>query len=915
MDNIPVYPSIYGGPFPVPTSNNPENDKSNLKSTTTSTPDTPSLSHLSLSPPARKNLPSDVEGEDDKIGKMSQVSPDWLGDLPTVSLHGTLSVSVRQARNLPNLDMVSSQVGSCFTFCSSPCRPAGIKIRTITSDPYASVYLGEACMARTRVIHNNEFPEWNDHFTIYVAHSVKTIDFVVKDSDVVGSQLLGKAFVPAQGLINGQKISGWFDVVDDSGKNVGRGAQIEVEIKYVPVEMEYLQENFEVSQELDTWELNSAYFPLRKGGKVALYQDSHIAEDFKPEILLDGNTLYEPQRCWEDIARTIINAKHVIYIAGWSVFTDIKLMRDPSRPMLPGADLSLGELLKKRAREGVRVLVMVWDDVTSINSQFVNNAGLMGTHDEDTRKFFRHTKVRCLLAPRLPDGKLTWLRKKLVGTIYTHHQKCLIADGEPKNGNGLRPLVAYLGGIDLCGGRYDTQHHPLFRNLQSSMYKEDFYQNNLKASLESGGPRQPWHDLHLRLDGSAAWDVLLNFEQRWRQVTRFKKERLRVHDLRLLHRTPEIAQPTQWAVKEQKVPLPATDDAPLMVTHSEDKDTWHVQLLRSIDSGSVKGFPKHPEERIRQHLASDKGTVVEKSIQSAYVKAIRRAQHFIYIENQYFLGSSFGWSEYKDAGANQMIPIELALKIASKILKNEPFRVYVVIPMWPEGVPTSASVQAILHWQKLTMEMMYKIIAEAISEKKLSGVHPRDFLTFFCLGGREKPETEETPSEPKTVEEKVLASRRQMIYVHSKMMVVDDEYVILGSANINQRSMDGSRDTELALGAFQPHHSWRENQRHPHGQVFGFRMSLWTEHLGLLEEVHGHPQTIDCIRRVNAQGDELWKQYSAEEITDLEGHLLSYPILVQADGTVDSLPDFDEFPDVGGKIIGSIQRLPQSLTT
>jgi phospholipase D1/2 len=42
--------------------------------------------------------------------------------------------------------------------------------------------------------------------------------------------------------------------------------------------------------------------------------------------------------------------------------------------------------------------------------------------------------------------------------------------------------------------------------------------------------------------------------------------------------------------------------------------------------------------------------------------------------------------------------------------------------------------------------------------------------------------------------------------VHSKMMIVDDEYVLLGSANINQRSQDGTRDTEIAVGAFQPKH-------------------------------------------------------------------------------------------------------------
>ena len=53
-------------------------------------------------------------------------------------------------------------------------------------------------------------------------------------------------------------------------------------------------------------------------------------------------------------------------------------------------------------------------------------------------------------------------------------------------------------------------------------------------------------------------------------------------------------------------------------------------------------------------------------------------------------------------------------------------------------------------------------------------------------------------------------NRRFMVYVRSKGMIVDDEYVILGSANINQRSMEGTRDIEIAMGAYQPHHTWQE---------------------------------------------------------------------------------------------------------
>ena len=44
----------------------------------------------------------------------------------------------------------------------------------------------------------------------------------------------------------------------------------------------------------------------------------------------------------------------------------------------------------------------------------------------------------------------------------------------------------------------------------------------------------------------------------------------------------------------------------------------------------------------------------------------------------------------------------------------------------------------------------------------------------------------------------------EIVYVHSKLMIVDDSVVILGSANINDRSMNGNRDSELAVVINQP---------------------------------------------------------------------------------------------------------------
>ncbi|KAI9916383.1 hypothetical protein PsorP6_016997 [Peronosclerospora sorghi] len=37
------------------------------------------------------------------------------------------------------------------------------------------------------------------------------------------------------------------------------------------------------------------------------------------------------------------------------------------------------------------------------------------------------------------------------------------------------------------------------------------------------------------------------------------------------------------------------------------------------------------------------------------------------------------------------------------------------------------------------------------------------------------------------------------IYIHSKLMIVDDRCAIICSANINDRSMNGDRDSEIAL--------------------------------------------------------------------------------------------------------------------
>lgn len=95
----------------------------------------------------------------------------------------------------------------------------------------------------------------------------------------------------------------------------------------------------------------------------------------------------------------------------------------------------------------------------------------------------------------------------------------------------------------------------------------------------------------------------------------------------------------------------------------------------------------------------------------------------------------------------------------------------------------------------------------------------------------------------------VRKNRRFMIYVHSKGMIVDDEYVIIGSANINQRSMEGTRDSEIAMGAYQPHHTWAKQRASPVGQVTWLKFVTSSSHF-LPRLTYARPYTDTRLQNV-----------------------------------------------------------------
>ncbi|XAR69377.1 Phospholipase D [Bertholletia excelsa] len=759
-------------------------------------------------------------------------------------------------------------------FCTQLKKTVLLRPEIVGSRLYATVDLDKARVGRTRIVTRNiSNPHWNEHFRIYCAHKISEIIFTVKDDNTLGATLIGRAHLPVKEIINGQEVDTWINIEDEEEIPIRGHSRIHVKLKF-----------FDVTQDPD-WSkgikvpfsgVPNTFFMERIGCRVSLYQDA--APD-----------------CWQHIYQAIKNAKHLICITGWSIYTNITLIRDPEGTG-HSQNLTLGELLKRKANENVEVLLLVWDDRTSIGP--LKEDGLMATHDEETEMYFRNTKVHCILCPRDADASQDVTQELRVSAMFTHHQKTVIVDSAIPNST-KRQIVSFLGGIDLCDGRYDNPSHPLFKTLGSIHYT-DFHQPNFSgSSIEKGGPREPWHDIHCQIEGPAAWDVLYNFEQRWLKQAR----------KRALFTPDEI---------ENLFGFPSR------VSDSQDSETWNVQIFRSIDSGAAAEFPTIPFEASRVGLVSGKNNIIDRSIQDAYINAIRRAKNFIYIENQYFLGSSYGWESKdikdEDIGALHIIPKELSLKIASKIKAGERFAVYVVIPMWPEGIPESGSVQAILDWQKRTVEMMYKDIYHALKRAERVESHDlRDYLTFLCLGNREAEELDGNYKPPKkpdpeTDYDRAQKARRFMIYVHSKMMIVDDEYIIVGSANINQRSMDGARDSEIAMGGYQPNHL-AANQA-AKGKIHDFRMALWSEHLGFLHYKFFHPESLECIRLVNKTADRNWNVYSDNKVENLPSHLLRYPISISDDGTVTALPGFDHFPDTKAPVLGTKSEfIPALLTT
>ena len=135
--------------------------------------------------------------------------------------------------------------------------------------------------------------------------------------------------------------------------------------------------------------------------------------------------------------------------------------------------------------------------------------------------------------------------------------------------------------------------------------------------------------------------------------------------------------------------------------------------------------------------------------------------------------------------------------------------------------------------------------------------------------------------------------------------------------------MSGTRDTEMAIGAWQPMHTVDESTSGgPYGDVHAFRMSLWTQHLKIWDPLFRFPATLECTRKVKDMAAYNWQVYSAEtqpgDCPVTPGQLLAYPLNILNDGSIEYLENISSFPDFpsSAKIMGKTNpMIPVKLTT
>ncbi|GAU29391.1 hypothetical protein TSUD_31980 [Trifolium subterraneum] len=586
------------------------------------------------------------------------------------------------------------------------------------------------------------------------------------------------------------------------------------------------------------------------------------------------------QAAFEAIASSIQDAKSEIFITGWWLCPELYMRR----PFDSFPTFRLDSLLEEKAKQGVQIYVLLYKEVSialKINSLY------------SMRRLLKiHENVRVL---RYPDHFASRVY------LWSHHEKLVIIDYK----------VCFLGGLDLCFGRYDTPEHQVGDCPSVIWPGKDYYnpresepnswEDTMSDELDRHKyPRMPWHDVHCALWGPACRDIARHFVQRWNHAKRTKAPNEHEIPLLMPHHhmviphymgrskefdiddkkdeddKKEIERQDSFSSQSplQDIPLLLPQEADGAVTSSEDdRNSSESSPLLSQNLNGETLVSEHQKKELQDEAVAfnledqcivdavddwwetpegtnDDATTLEygqvgprtschcqvirsvsqwsvgtsqteESIHTAYCSLIEKAKHFIYIENQFFISGL----AMDDTIQNRVLEA-IYRRILQAHKEQEDFRVIIVLPLLPGfqgGLDDggAATVRALTHWQYRTISRERHSILHNL--EAILGRKTHDYISFYGLRshGRLNPDGPMATCQ---------------VYVHSKLMIIDDRVALIGSSNINDRSLLGSRDSEIGVVIEDKEYveSLMNGKPWKAGKFsHSLRCSLWSEHLGL----------------------------------------------------------------------------------
>lgn len=464
----------------------------------------------------------------------------------------------------------------------------------------------------------------------------------------------------------------------------------------------------------------------------------------EPEFLIEASSAYPA------LEKRTLDAHNRIWFA-YRVF-------DPQTPLYHPETLALGlstwgDLLAYKLDRGVgfRLLLTDFDPVVGDTLHENTWRAVKSLYD---RKAAAATAWDMQICPALHDARTgRYVRIMLAPAIYArinskrHDLNAMPADERADTFQFMRGYHRYLrlarsGKIQwrpkiVLPRIFPVTHHhkvAVFDDEITILGGLDVNERRYDSPAHDRPSIETWHDVSLEMKGAAAVQVARYIADIWNKDREFANQRMIL-------------------AQEQCPRLFGTLDVPLdpleapSISDIGDTGTVPMQIVRTA-SRNRGAFHFHLRPKTIDH-----------GIEDAYFALIREAKTLLYIETQFF----------------RHVP--LAEAMAARARECPALRLIILLPAAPEEVAFDDKNGLDSRYGERLQADCIRIVREAFGDR----------VIFVCPAQRQHAKGEG----------RNVIYGSPIIYVHAKVAVADDAWAIIGSANLNGRSLKW--DSELGL--------------------------------------------------------------------------------------------------------------------